>query len=90
MEAISQHFDNIDWDKVLMPLNANNSYEYFLEEYQKCCESFVPLRKLRKSNDRLRMKKTLRTRIKEKHRLWFKLKAVSRTNSVGRSELQNQ
>ena len=31
--------------------NAHSSYEYFLKEYYKTCESYVPLRKLRKSNN---------------------------------------
>ena len=49
----TKHFDLIKWDKVLSSLEAHNAYEYFLEEYNKACESYVPLWKLRISNDLL-------------------------------------
>ena len=63
---IIKHFESINWDAVLEPLDANSGYEYFLKEYYKTCESYVPLRKLRKSNDPLWMNKNLKDRIKEK------------------------
>ena len=88
---ITNHFDSIKWDKALSPLDyAHNAYEYFLEEYNKACVSYVPLRKLRRSNDPLWMNKDLKKRIKEKHRLWFKFKSVSRSNAGNRTELQEQ
>ena len=77
-DEITRHFYSINWDNVLSTLDAHQSYEYFLEEYYKACESYVPLRKLRRSNDPLWMNKNLRNRIKEKHRLWFKFKPFSR------------
>ena len=87
---IIKHFESINWDAVLAPLDANSCYEYFLKEYHKTCESYVPLRKLRKSNDPLWMNKNLKDRIKEKHRLWFKFKSVSRKNATDRTELHEQ
>ena len=87
---ITKHFESINWDTVLTPLDAHSCDEYFLKEYYKTCESYVPLRKLRKSNDPLWMNKNLKDRIKEKHRLWFKLKSVSRKNATDRTELHEQ
>ena len=54
---ITNHFDSIEWDKALSPLDAHNANEHFLEEYNKACESYVPLGKLRRSNDPLWMNK---------------------------------
>ena len=41
LDAISRHFNFIDWDKVLMPINANNSYEYCFDKYHKCYVLFL-------------------------------------------------
>ena len=71
--VLTEHLGSIKWNSVLSSLDAHISYEYFLEEYYKACESYVPLRKLRTSNDPLWMNTNLKNLIKEKHRLWFKL-----------------
>ena len=71
VEAISRHFDSKDWDDVFGPLDAENLYNHFLGEYNKACESFVPLRKQKKSNDHVWINKKIKTWLK-KNGLWFK------------------
>ena len=82
-EAISRHFDSIDWDDVLGPLDAENSYSLFIGEYHKACESFVPLRKPKRSNDPVWINKKIKTLAKEQRRPWFKFKSVANKNVSG-------
>ena len=50
-------------------MDSHSAYEYLFEEYNKACKNYVPLRKLRRSNDPLWTNKDLKKPIKEKHRL---------------------
>ena len=38
---ITKHFESINWDTVLAPLDAHSCYEYFLKEYFKTCETAI-------------------------------------------------
>ena len=81
-EAITRYLYSIGWGVVLAPLDAENSCSYFLEEYNKAFESFVPLRKQKKRNYPVWINKKIKILPKEKRCLSLNLNQYKTTMLV--------
>lgn len=68
--SINDELSKIDWNRQLETLNVEKSYEFFLTEYKRICESFIPRKQTKSKAKPPWMNNNIIAMSKKKKELW--------------------